>query len=357
MFKSIYYYKPNLEEVIRRFQSMYETKGPGQVAAYAIPPAPVGEPVPPLNQIDFNSNEDVKKYLDVCLYNYELYIDYTKITLDDLIPTFGPNFGTGEYSAFIAGDVIFTEDTSWVAPILVELRDYQNLVLRDDNYWVQILQKTFKYLVEKTSEGPIPINRGYYSPLDLAYALRGERLFTDFSDDPELLHKFLDFCADAIIWLAKRIRAIIGLYFGGNIAGAWLKPGTICMSEDTACLISPKLYAEFARPYTQKVINAFGFGQIHTHSLGMRTIPEIAKLNNLLGIQISDDPNTPRGFEKLDWLLPRSNNVPLTVGCTPDELKTHYKEIASQYSIVFAINVNDAIEGKEIIEWIRKMEF
>jgi len=77
MFKSIYYYKPNLEEVIRRFQSMYETKGPGQVAAYAIPPAPVGEPVPTLNQIDFNSNEDVKKYLDVCLYNYELYIDYT----------------------------------------------------------------------------------------------------------------------------------------------------------------------------------------------------------------------------------------------------------------------------------------
>lgn len=352
MFRPIYYYKPNLDAVIRRFQDMYEAAGPGYIAIYALPPAPIGDPVPPLNQINFD--DQVEIYLDICLRNYELFIDYTRITFDDLIPTFGPNFGIGEYSAFIKGEVIFTEDTSWAAPVLDKLEDYYELSLSEGNYWVRMMERAFRYLVKQTASGPIPINRGYYSPLDLAYALRGEKLFTDFVDSPELLHSFMDFCAEATIWFAKRIQSIIGLYFGGNIAGAWLRAGTICMSEDTACLISPRLYTEFARPYTQKVIDAFGFGQIHTHSLGFRNIPEIAKLKNLLGIQISDDPNVPRGYERLDWLLPRSNKVPLTIGCTPNELIACFKEVTSQYNIVFAVNVSDASEGREIVDWVRR---
>ena len=100
------------------------------------------------------------------------------------------------------------------------------------------------------------------------------------------------FCARAVVWMVNRIRYIHCLTWGGNVAGAWLKPNTICMSEDIACPISPRTYATFTRPYTQNVIDSIGNGQIHTHSLGIRTIPEIPKLNNLLGLQISDDPHT-----------------------------------------------------------------
>ena len=127
------------------------------------------------------------------------------------------------------------------------------------------------------------------------------------------------------------------------------------MSEDIACLISPRSYAEFARPYTQKVIDHFGNGQIHTHSLGYRCIPEITKLRNLLGVQISDDPNIPRGYDKIDWLLPRVNGLPLTVGCTPDELRSSYKDISSQYNITYAAVVADVQEGKELVQWVRGM--
>lgn len=352
IFKEIHYYKPNLEEVIRRFQRMYDVGGPGHVAFYAIPPAPPGEPVPPLNQIDFENR--LEEYLDVCLRNDERVIRHSRDILDDLIPTFGPYFGIGEYSAFVKGEVLFTEDTSWAAPLLESLRDYVELELREDSYWVRMLERAFRHAVQQAASGPIPVNRGYYSPLDLAYALRGEKLFTDFKDDPGGVRLLLDFCADATIWLARRLQRIIGLHLGGSVAGAWLKPGTICLSEDTACLISPRFYAEFARPYTQKVINAFGHGQIHTHSLGIRTIPEITKLTNLLGVQISDDPNVPRPFEKLDWLLPRANGVPLTVGCTPDELRSCLKDITRHYSIVFSIAVSDVREGREIVAWARQ---
>lgn len=351
MFKEIHYYKPNLEDVIRRYKELYEAKEPGHVMVYAMPPAPTSEPVPALNKIDLDTQ--MEEYLDVCMRNYAIALENTITICDDLIPTFGPNFGIGDYSAFIAGEVVFTEDTSWAAPVMKSLDDYKGFTLSEDAYWVKMMERALAYLVRQTASGPIPIIRGFYSPLDLAHSLRGEALFTDFMDSPEKVHQFMNFCADAIIWIASRLRKITGENFGGNIAGAWLKPGTICMSEDIACLISPRTYAEFARPYTQKVIDAFGNGQIHTHSLGVRCIPEISKLERLLGIQISDDPNIPRGFDKLEWLLPRVNGIPLTVGCTPSELTASYDVIASQYNITFASVVSDVKEGRELVEWVR----
>ncbi len=351
MFKEIHYYKPNLEDVIHRYQALYGSKNPGHAMIYAMPPVKDVEPVPALNKIDLNTQ--MEAYLDVCLRNYEVTLENTIDIRDDLIPTFGPNFGIGDYSAFIAGEVIFTEDTSWAAPVMKSLDDIKGFSLRNDAYWVKMMERALSYLVKQTSSGPIPIIRGFYSPLDLAHSLRGEALFIDFKESPDQVHQLMDFCADAIIWIGSILRKITGENFGGNIAGAWLKPGTICMSEDIACLISPKTYGEFARPYTQKVIHAFGYGQIHTHSLGFRCIPEITKLERLLGVQISDDPNIPRGFDRLEWLLPRANGIPLTVGCTPDELIKNYDPIVSEYNITFASVVSDAKEGKELVEWVR----
>jgi len=351
VFKEIHYYKPNLEDVISRYQALYETKEPGHAMIYAMPCVPDSEPVPALNKIDLNTQ--MEEYLDICLRNYASALEKMIDIQDDLIPTFGPNFGIGDYSAFIAGEVIFTEDTSWAAPVMKSLEDMKGFSLCRDAYWVKIMERALSYLVKQTASGPIPIIRGFYSPLDLAHSLRGEALFIDFKESPEQVHEFMNFCADAIIWIGTILRKITGENFGGNIAGAWLKPGTICMSEDIACLISPKTYAEFARPYTQKVIHAFGFGQIHTHSLGYRSIPEIAKLDKLLGIQVSDDPNIPRGFDRLEWLLPRVSGVPLTIGCTPDELIKSFESIIDECNITFACEVSDAKEGKELVEWVR----
>ena len=211
MFKEIHYYKPNLEEVIRRYQALYAANEPGHIMVYALPPAPAGEPVPALNSIDLNTQ--MEEYLDVGLRNYAAALEAGRGIDDDLIPTFGPNFGIGDYSAFVAGDVVFTEDTSWAAPVMSSLDDMKEFRLREDAYWVTTMERALQYLVEQTAAGPIPIIRGFYSPLDLAHSLRGEALFTDFSDNPEQVHKFMDFCAEALIWIASRLRKITGVNF------------------------------------------------------------------------------------------------------------------------------------------------
>lgn len=352
MFRDILYYKPNLYEVIERYKRLYAAQGPGHICIYATPPFEAPKKTPPLTEV--NLDEGLEDYLDLCLRNYEAMLEVTRAIPDDLIPSFGLFFGIGDYSAFIAGEVIFTPDTSWAAPVLRDWADLDELALREDNYWVRLLERAVRYAVERMRSGPIPLVRGYYSPLDLAHALRGERLFTDFFDAPEQVHRLMAFCTKATIWIAKRLQALIGYYWGGSIAGAWLPAGTICMSEDIACMVSPHIYAQFARPYTQQVIDAFGHGQIHTHSLGMHVLPEITQLRNLVGVQVSDDPNTPRPFDHLDTLLPKTHNVPLSIGCTGQDVRQHIEKLARSTNIILASNVTSVEEGIEVVELVRR---
>lgn len=119
-------------------------------------------------------------------------------------------------------------------------------------------------------------------------------------------------------------------------------------------MVSPQIYAQFARPYTQQVIDAFGHGQIHTHSLGLHVLPEITQLRNLVGVQVSDDPNTPRPFDQLDTLLPKTHNIPLSIGCTAQDVRARIEELARSTNIILASNVASVEEGQEIVELVRR---
>lgn len=353
MFRDVSYYKPNLHEVVARYRRLYSAEGPGHLCVYAMPPTPQPEKLPPLNAIDFDSG--LEQYLDLCLRNYAALLEVTRQIPDDLLPSFGLFFGIGDYSAFVAGEVIFTEDTSWAGPVVQEWPDLDRLTLSETNYWARLLERAVTYVVSRTAQASIPVVRGYYSPLDLAHALRGEALFTDFFEEPDQVHRLLAFCTKATIWIARRLQRVIGHYWEGNIAGAWLPKGTICMSEDIASMISPATYARFGRPYTQQVIDAFGHGQIHTHSLGLHAIPEITQLAHLVGVQVSDDPNTPPAFSQLDHLLPQTHGVPLTVTCTAKEAREHAADLATRANIILAVPVADVAEGQDLVQQIRRI--
>jgi hypothetical protein len=117
--------------------------------------------------------------------------------------------------------------------------------------------------------------------------------------------------------------------------------------------VSPRAYATFARPYTQRVIDHFGHGQIHTHSLGHHVIPEISRLNNLMGIQVAEDPNTKHTFEHLDTLLERCTTVPLTVSCTLGELRAGVADLSRRTNIILCPMLDDRSQVDEALALIR----
>lgn len=352
--KDILTYKPTLYEVIARYQALYAAQGPGHLCVFISAPY-AGEPLEqrPLTAVDWSSQESIDDFLDMTLRNmHRTWQDAIPIA-DDNIPCGALYIGIGEYSAYVAGEVTFGEDTSWSTPVLERWEDLDQLRLSEDNRWYRILKHCIEYICAHCRPLGIPVVRGYYSPLDLAHALRGPVLFTDFVDAPEQVRRLMEFCTEATIWLAEHIQGIIGQSYGGQVAGAWLPPGTICMSEDIACLVGPRVYATFARPYTQRVIDHFGHGQIHTHSLGHQVIPEISRLNRLMGIQVAEDPNTKRTFEQLDWLLQRCTSVPLTVSCTLQDLRDHVAELSRRTNIILCPVLEERRQIDEALALIR----
>jgi hypothetical protein len=144
--------------------------------------------------------------------------------------------------------------------------------------------------------------RGFFSPLDLAAALRGEGIYYDFYDRTEALHELLDYCADCTIRFAKDLYALAGKYLNNTEYGMFFLDG-INMSEDIACMISAELYREFCAPHTQKVIDAFGKGYMH------------CALDNVATLWLATDPNQPRPIEHIDDLVYKANCVCLNIDC------------------------------------------
>jgi hypothetical protein len=355
MLKHIGFYKPNLDRVVTRYQKFYDAKGPGHICTFVDAPYQGGSlENMPLTEIEWENEGSYERYLDMTLRNLGRIWEAHREILDDNIPTAYVFIGIAEYSAFLGGEVAFQEDTSYASLAIHEWSDLDHLRLDEENFWLNVLEQGLRHLVSRCDPFEIPIVRGNYAPLDLAQALRGEALFTDFFENPEWVHKLMRFCTRATIWLEERLQKIIGEWRGGRVAGGWLPPRTICMSEDVACMVSPKTYSEFARPYTQQVIDAFGFGMIHTHSLGFHVIPEIAKLNNLLGLQIAQDPNTPQTFEKLDELLDGCGKVPLSVSCTLDDLKIRLPSLSERTNIILCPSVGSVDEAHEAVDLIRR---
>lgn len=354
MLEHISIYKPNLENVVARYRQLYEAQTPGHLCLFVAPPYE-GEPLEsrPLTEVDWDSGS-YEEYLDLTLRNLARQWEVSRNILDDTIPTAFVFMGIADYSAFIGGEVSFQEDTSYASPVIHELSDLDRLTLDEDNYWLKILERGVRHLVSRCDPVEIPVARGNYAPLDLAQALRGEELFVDFYEHPEWVHQLMEFCVRATVWLEERLQQIIGPWRGGRVAGAWLPPRAICMSEDVACMVSPEAYAEFGRPYTQEVIDHFGHGMVHTHSLGFHVIPEIAKLRGLVGIQIAQDPNTLRTFEVLDDLLEKCGRVPLSISCTMGDLRSELPSLAKRTNIILCPAVDSVEQAHEAVDFVRE---
>lgn len=109
------------------------------------------------------------------------------------------------------------------------------------------------------------------SPLDIAHLIRDDALFTDMYDDPAFAHDLLETCTQAYISVGRAFQEELG-------CGA-----TAC--DDSATLLGPAQFLEFALPYTRRALEAFGGGSVHfcgdgKHILeGYLAAPEVKSVN------------------------------------------------------------------------------
>jgi len=350
MYLNASYYKPNMQDVIKRMTKMREDalqKKNGNVLFRVLTPSDI-QLYSEIDLASYNYCDDTDKYVDDLLAAYFRSFEARKEIPDDALPVITPILGIGDYSAFVAGDIYFSKDTSWSRPSLPELSEWRNLPELGTTFWYKKFLEICEKMLKATRGTGIPFTRGFFSPLDLAEALRGTQIYYDFTDDPDELHDFLDFCADATIKFAEDIYALVRKYLSDDDNSLWYIDNSINMSEDIACMISPALYREFGAPHTQKVIDHFGKGFMHTHSRALYMVKEICSLRNVANLWLATDPNQPVPVKCLDQLIPDAQSVCLAIDCSSFEEFENTLDKALTGNVSYCLPVSSIEEGIDI---------
>ena len=173
----------------------------------------------------------------------------------------------GEYlqAALLGCDVLFSDD-NLPEVICANLTDEQVLRLQppdlDANPLWLSYEKQLQTLLEKHSR--VECYLDLYGVQNLAFALRGQALFFDYYDQPDLADHLLDVCAQTLIAVAQKLRRYTSNISGG-VSSVIQKtmPSAYLTSNCTVDMISPELYEEFLLPWDKKLARHFPPFAVH----------------------------------------------------------------------------------------------
>lgn len=126
-------------------------------------------------------------------------------------------------------------------------------------------------------------------PLDTALLLWGAGLYEAMRDDPSLVHALLDLITETTIAFTRRQKEAAG-EAKDQIRHFWYRvPGGVRVVDDVAMNLSPGMYAEFARPYNERILAAFGGGYMHYCGHLLKTQEQRLETRGLRGIEMGFD--------------------------------------------------------------------
>jgi len=268
---------------------------------------------------DFTQEKEHIRYWDDNIKNIQIVIESRKNLHDMWVPGITMHYGFGAFGAIFNDHPLkFTEDTSYMHG----LGDSWDLRYDENRFWSSMYIKCAQYISEKSEGEYFVTPYAAPCPMDAANLIRESNLFYDVYENEEELFQMLETAADGIIRHLSLINENTENPNGGTLAfNRWI-PGGCLLLDDAGDLCSPGIYNDFVRPYTQKVIDAFGGGYIHHHSLGKHQYQNISRYNNLYVQQISSDPSEPRPASNISFILEQTkgSSAAIDLECTPDEV-------------------------------------
>lgn len=310
----------------------------------------------PLNAYSFP--RDMASYLDQIAYRDYLFARFHETIEDDFIPSTAPWYGIADHTAFLGGQVDFTEVTSFQHPICENLEDFRTLRLDKEAMWLHLVVGGIAYMCNKWEEY-VPVRmRGASGPSDIANAIRGNDLFYDIYDDPDTLKEMMMFCAKATNFTLDLQREQATTINGGCINGFGLwTPGKCAghISEDFSTMISEELYKEHFLPALEDCVKDCDTAMLHVHSLGEHMIPTFARIDKIGIMEISSDPSCPRAVEVYRKYHDELKDKVVVVAPTYEELITMRDLLESSKTVIwyFAQDEEDAKRALAAVEKYR----
>jgi hypothetical protein len=344
----------DVDAKLNRYRRFYAAPQPGSLLIATSFPGERHGSATDLRDYDFTRMSEHRRYWALVLDNLMVEIENRRGVDDDWMPGILLHYGFGAFGTpYCDTELTFTEDTCYMTPFVNDWSDMSRVSYSPDRFWSQVFIEAGRYFSGKArgAFGVVPYPNP--SPLDVINLLRGNALFTDVFEFPETLHQALAWAVEASVAHARTVAAAIDNPWGGSLTfNTWIPSGQVLL-EDAADLCSPRTYAIFGLPYTQKVLDALGGGYIHHHNLGRQQYRNMASLRGLHVLQISSDPNCRRTAEDLQFLLEAASQVALELEVSPAEVKAHIDDFArGRFILRAACESRDA--AAELVAFVRE---
>lgn len=190
----------------------------------------------------------------------------------DAVPSVRANMGCGIFPSLFPGieQLLFDDSRMpWVVGHLdagaIRKLDYDDIRITDE---FKLALSHMEYMAEKLDgTGVLVYPPDLQGPFDIAHIVFGDEIFYAMYDEPELVHHLLGLCVyaaklgmDESLKVIPRSNELLAHYSSLVMPRSL---GGIKLSEDTTTLISAEQMAEFAVPYTAKILEYFGGGYVH----------------------------------------------------------------------------------------------
>jgi|GEM_PF-2583306 len=270
------------EQGISRYKGFWEKENPGSI----------------LFQADQYRKQLTYDWLGVEMDNlssfYREYVDgqleYLDCRIwgrDDAVPMITPPyFGVGILATAFGAK--YDAGNNWTEPGLGSADEISDLKMPtlSDGLMGKVLDG-IEYTVGATGgDIPIQLYDSLQGPLSTACMVLGsQELMTAMYTHPDHIHHLMDMATELTIQFINAASRIIPKPVFSNLSEMFFPKGSgVCLADDLASVVSPKLYEEFCVPYMNRISDAFD--GIMLHSCGDMSVnfDALSKIRNLRAI-------------------------------------------------------------------------
>lgn len=209
---------------------------------------------------------------------------------DDYIPQIRVEFGTGQVACAF-GCEMYVPEQGLVASkghVLNDSQEIEGLAMPSlDSGWFGKAYEYTEYYLENKPEWAEMMLLDFQSPFNNAHLVRGNDIFTDFYDCPELVDALLAVNARYYVDLVRHYRKLTGMEDGYIYDWGVAWSGNCRLSNCTLHLVSPGHYGGLIMKHDARVINDLGGGRIHycgTHDGGM--VADFCRIPGMTGLDL-----------------------------------------------------------------------
>ncbi len=208
--------------------------------------------------------------------------------------------------AFIGCPIRVCSGKVWAEPFIEDIERMDSYLKVNDEWLEKFLE--FTSVLIDLSQGRLPVVQPLFrGPIDMAAsALTPDRLCIAIYRYPDLLKRFLDFCASVFIDALNAQIRLLPKFENGYCCmyGIWA-PKPICRTQaDYSVLVSPEVYEKIFLPYDLRIINAFEYTIFHLHSANIHIADKLVEVRELKAIQVSIDYPAKAFSPSVEELMP-----------------------------------------------------